>query len=218
MVSQRNEVNGHVRYVAGLDVSPPDDRGVVRGSVVVLDPATLEPVEINVVEGSPRFPYVPGLLSFRETPILITALEGLRTTPDLLIMDAQGYAHPRRFGLACHIGLLVGIPTIGCAKSLLVGTHGELGEERGACAELVHHNEVIGMAVRTRARVRPVYVSVGHKVDLSTSVKWVLACCPRYRLPQTTRLAHAAAGGTLALDGSSLQPTRILKLRGRAYG
>ena len=195
MVSHQNHLSGQVRFVAGMDVSPPDERGLVRGAVVVLAYPSLEPVEVSVAEAMTAFPYVPGLLSFRETPVLIKALEGLQVSPDIMILDAQGYAHPRRFGLACHIGLLADIPTIGCAKSLLIGKHGDLKDERGACAELLHNGEVIGMAVRTRPGTRPVYVSVGHKVDLPTGVDWVLACCRGYRLPQTTRLAHTTAGG-----------------------
>ena len=194
-VDNRNQVNGSVRYVAGLDVSPPDERGLVRGAVVVLSYPDLELAETQMAEQMPRFPYVPGLLSFREAPVLLEALEALAVTPDLLIIDAQGYAHPRRFGLACHIGLLADIPTIGCAKSLLVGTHDELGDDRGATADLMHRGELIGLALRSKPRVKPLYVSVGHKVDLPTAAHWVLACGAGYRLPQTTRMAHATAGG-----------------------
>ena len=193
MVSWENGVAGDVRYVAGADVSPPNRDGMVRGAVVVLAYPDLEVTEVSVAQDRPEFPYVPGLLSFRETPVLIQALEGLKIAPDIMIMDAQGYAHPRRFGLACHFGLLADIPTVGCAKSVLVGSYRDLGDERGDQADLVHQNEVVGMALRTRPRTQPVYVSVGHKVDLSTAVRWVLACCDGYRLPKTTRAAHAEA-------------------------
>jgi deoxyribonuclease V len=136
------------------------------------------------------FPYVPGLLSFRELPPLAVAWARLERRPDVLIFDGAGYAHPRRFGLACHGGVLFDVPSIGCAKSILVGTHGPLGEERGASAPLVDRGEVVGMAVRTRARVKPVYVSVGHRMDLPTAVALVLRMTAGYREPETTRRAH----------------------------
>ena len=195
MVDMQDHVGDVVRYVAGLDVSPPDARGVVQGAVVVLSYPDLEIADVAIAEQTPAFPYVPGLLSFRETPVLLEALESLTIMPDLLILDAQGYAHPRRFGLACHLGLLADIPTIGCAKSLLVGDHDSLGEERGATADLMHKGEAIGVALRSRVGVKPLYISVGHKVDLASAARWVLSCCTGYRLPQTTRMAHAAAGG-----------------------
>jgi deoxyribonuclease V len=179
-----------VKRIAGADISTSrgDERGY--GGFVVLDAHTLEPVAEASAAVTLGFPYVPGLLSFRELPVLAAAWQKLEVKPDLLIFDGQGTAHPRRFGLACHGGLLFGVPSIGCAKSLLVGTHGPLGEERGATAELVHKGEVIGMAVRTRARVQPVYVSPGHLMDLPTAVEWVLKVSPRYREPETTRHAH----------------------------
>ena len=195
MVDMHDRVGTTVHHIAGLDVSPPDSDGEVRGAVVVLSYPDLEIAEVSLAQQVPAFPYVPGLLSFRETPVLLQALRSLAITPDLLVLDAQGYAHPRRFGLACHLGLMVGIPTIGCAKSLLVGAYDSLGEERGATVDLVHRSETVGLALRTRPKVQPVYVSVGHKVDLDAAARWVLSCCAGYRLPQTTRMAHAAAGG-----------------------
>jgi deoxyribonuclease V len=180
----------HIETVAGLDLSM--DRGCDVGyaGISVLDARTLEPVDEVAVRAPLRFPYVPGLLSFRELPALLAAWRELRVKPDLLVFDGQGTAHPRRFGLACHGGLLFDTPSIGCAKSLLVGRHGPLGEERGARAELVHHGEVIGMAVRTRARVNPLYVSPGHRIDLQTAVEWVLRLAARFREPETTRRSH----------------------------
>jgi deoxyribonuclease V len=151
---------------------------------------TLQPVAEATAVVKLGFPYVPGLLSFRELPVLAEAWERLEVRPDVVIFDGQGTAHPRRFGLACHGGLLFGVPSIGCAKSLLVGRHGPLGEERGATAEITHQGEVVGMAVRTRARVQPVYVSPGHLMDLPTAVELVLRVAPRYREPETTRRAH----------------------------
>ena len=195
MVDMLDHVGSTVRHIAGLDVSPPDANGIVTGAVVVLSYPDLEIAEVAVAEQTPTFPYVPGLLSFRETPVLLEALGSLTINPDLLILDGQGYAHPRRFGLACHLGLVTNIPTIGCAKSVLVGEYDILGEERGSTADLVHKGEVIGLALRSRQGVKPLYVSVGHKVDLKAAARWVLSCCTGYRLPQTTRMAHATAGG-----------------------
>ena len=195
-VSTRSEV-GVLRFVAGVDISPQDSRGMARGAVVVLRFPDLVVVERSVVEQRVTFPYVPGLLSFRETPLIVAACEGLATVPDLIIADAQGIAHPRRLGLASHLGLLLDVPTIGCAKSILCGGHDELGEEPGSSAPLVDGGEVIGAALRTKRGTRPVYVSIGHKVDLDTALKWVLACCRGYRLPEPTRLAHLAAAGQL---------------------
>ena len=184
MVDMQDHVGDVVRYVAGLDVSPPDARGVVQGAVVVLSYPDLEIADVAIAEQMPAFPYVPGLLSFRETPVLLEALESLTIMPDLLILDAQGYAHPRRFGLACHLGLLADIPTIGCAKSLLVGDHDSLSEERGATADLMHKGDVIGVALRSRVGVKPLYISVGQR---STWLRRPVGCslvalatgCPR---------------------------------------
>ena len=195
-VSKRNEVDAP-RLVAGVDISAPDRGGVAKGAVVVLRLPDLTPVESSVAEQRVIFPYVPGLLSFRETPIILAACEGLTLTPDLFIADAQGIAHPRRLGLASHLGLLLDIPTIGCAKSILCGRHGELGEEPGSYAPLYDGSEVIGAALRTKRGLKPVFVSIGHKVDLEAAIGWVLACCRGYRLPEPTRLAHLAAGGQL---------------------
>ena len=183
------------RYIAGVDISGELGEGVARGAVVVLGFPQLAVEEVSVVEQGLYFPYVPGLLSFREVPLILAAWERLTLCPDLVVADAQGIAHPRRLGMASHLGLLLGVPAIGCAKSILCGRHGELGEERGARAELVHRGEVVGAALRTRQGVRPVYVSIGHLIDLEGAVRWVLACCRGYRLPEPTRLAHLAAGG-----------------------
>ena len=151
---------------------------------------------MKTAEGKPPFPYIPGLLSFRETPVLLDALEKLETQPDIIYVDGQGLAHPRRFGLACHIGLLTETPTIGCAKSILVGSHEELPSSLGAHRPLVHKGEEIGAAVRTRDKVRPMYISPGHLIDIDTSVQWVLASCKGRRMPEPTRRAHQAAGRT----------------------
>jgi deoxyribonuclease V len=179
-----------VSRVAGADISTERGNDTGFGGFAVLDAQSLAPVAQTGAAVTLRFPYMPGLLSFRELPVLSAAWERLEQAPDLLVFDGQGLAHPRRLGLACHGGLLFGVPSIGCAKSLLVGTHGPLGEERGSTAEIRHRGEVVGMAVRTRQGVSPVYVSPGHLMDLPTAVEWVLRLSPRYREPETTRHAH----------------------------
>jgi deoxyribonuclease V len=178
------------RRVAGADISI--ERGSIRAfaGVVVIDAGTMETVEQASAVVEVRFPYVPGLLSFRELPAVSQVWERLRAKPDVLIFDGVGYAHPRRFGLACHGGVILGVPSIGCAKSILVGAHGPLGEARGSTAELVHRGEVVGMAVRLREKTQPVYVSIGHLIDLPTAVEVVLAMGAGYRQPETTRRAH----------------------------
>jgi len=179
-----------VERVAGADISTMRGEDTAYGGFVVLDAGTLEPLARASAAVRLGFPYVPGLLSFRELPVLAEAWERLEVRPDVIIFDGQGTAHPRRLGLACHGGLLFGVPSIGCAKSLLVGRHGPLGEERGSTAELLHQGEVVGMAVRTRRAVQPVYVSPGHLMDLPTAVELVLRVTTRYREPETTRHAH----------------------------
>ncbi len=180
-----------VGYVAGADVSTQGDWGYA--TVVVLDFPGLQPVELQGYEAKLSFPYVPGLLAFREIPAVAGALEKVRTPVDAVIFDAQGLAHPRRMGLASHLGLFLDVPSVGCAKTRLVGTHEEPGQERGSATDLLHRGEVIGKVLRTRGGVSPVYVSVGNRVDLQSAVELVLACSPKYRLPETTRQAHNAA-------------------------
>ena len=196
-VSHRNEVPKEPRLVAGVDISGQDGRGMVTGAVVVLRWPDMEVVEVQTVEGVPMLPYIPGLLAFREVPILKGALERLSVTPDVILVDGQGIAHPRRFGIACHIGLLTQLPSVGCAKSVLRGRHGPLDAARGSWVPLVDGGEVVGAALRTRDRVSPVYVSVGHKVDIATARALVLSCCKGLRLPEPTRQAHRAAAGRL---------------------
>lgn len=186
---------GRVKTVAGTDVAFEDDRRITRGAVVVLDLETLTLREHVVARRPTSFPYVPGLLSFREIPVLLDAMDGLSEQPDLVLCDGQGRAHPRRFGLACHLGVLTGLPTVGVAKSRLVGKHDEVPERRGAWTPLIDKGETIGVVLRTRTGVRPVYVSVGHRVSLETAVRFTMACVTRYRLPETTRWADRIAGG-----------------------
>ena len=180
-----------VKHVAGADVSTQGD--MAYATVVVLDFPGLSPVEVQGFETELSFPYVPGLLAFREIPAVAGALEKVRTSVDAVIFDAQGLAHPRRMGLASHLGLFLDVPSVGCAKTRLVGTHEEPGQEKGSATDLVHRGEVIGKVLRTRGGVSPVYVSVGNRIDLQSAVELVLACSPKYRLPETTRQAHNAA-------------------------
>jgi deoxyribonuclease V len=194
MVSRRNEV-GDVRLVAGADISASNDGGVARAAVVVLQYPDLALVEKKVVEGAVTFPYVPGLLSFREAPLVLAACQELDSDPDVILVDGQGILHPRRMGLASHLGLFLDKPTIGCAKSRLCGRHAPVGAEPGARADVVHEGEVIGAALRTRAGTSPVYVSIGNKVSLNVAIDWVLRCCRGARLPEPARLAHQAASG-----------------------
>jgi len=181
-----------VETVAGVDVSFRD--GVAHAAIVVLSYPDLRPVDRAVGRAPVTFPYVPGLLTFREGPSVLNALERLAIWPDLMIFDGHGVAHPRRVGLAAHIGVILDHPSIGCAKSRLVGAHDEPGEAVGDWTPLVDKGEIIGAVVRTRAKVKPLFVSTGHRVDLATAIAVVLNCTRGYRLPETTRLAHKLAG------------------------
>ncbi len=185
------------RFIAGVDISAPGADGIATGAVVVVEYPGLRLVEVATAQGHPGFPYVPGLLSFRELPLLLAAGEKLGVVPDLILADGQGIAHPRRLGIASHMGLLWDMPTIGCAKSVLCGEYETPGDTRGSYTALVDRGETIGAAVRTKTGVKPVYVSIGHRVDLEAAVYWVLEMCRGYRLPEPARLAHLAAGGNL---------------------
>ena len=182
-----------VRTVAGVDVSIRGD--MARAAVVVLRLLDLEPVDCAVHKEPVTFPYVPGLLTFREGPTVLGALEQLRLWPDLLIFDGQGIAHPRRIGLAAHMGVILDQASIGCAKSRLTGTHTDPGNDVGDWEPLADEQEIIGAVVRSRAGVKPLYISIGHRVDLPTAIAVVLQCTKGYRLPETTRYAHKVAGG-----------------------
>jgi len=196
--------------VAGVDVSI--SGRVARAAIVVLSYPGLTPLDYSLAELPAEFPYIPGLLAFREAPAVLAALEKLKTEPDLFIFDAQGLAHPRRLGLATHLGVIIDRPSIGCAKSRLCGKHHEPGPERGSFAHLYDDDEaacaseIIGAVVRTKTKVNPLYVSIGHKVDLPTAIEYVLGCCTKYRLPETTRYAHRVAGGErLGVGGWKLE-------------
>jgi deoxyribonuclease V len=180
----------HFGTVAAADVtfSLNDDR--LYAAVVVMRLPDFGVVEIAQAESCSTFPYIPGYLSFREAPALLAAFEKLKTIPEVVLCDGQGIAHPRRFGIACHLGLWLQIPTLGCAKSILVGGFDHLGNARGASAPLIFENEQVGVALRTRPNVKPVFVSPGHLIDLDSAVKVVLTCFSKYRVPEPLRQAH----------------------------
>ncbi len=182
-----------INTVAGLDVSFDRQHSLARAAVVLLRFPTFERLESVVETQTVCFPYIPGLLSFREAPVLLAALSRLKSIPDLLFCDGQGFAHPRRFGLACHVGVLSGLPTIGVAKSRLLGEYHSLSEARGAYAYLLDKGEVIGAALRTREGGKPVFVSIGHRVSLSSAIELTLQCTLAYRLPDPIRQAHLLA-------------------------
>lgn len=189
----RQDQFGVIQRVAGIDVGFEENGAVSRAAVVVLSFPGLKWIESAVARKPTDFPYIPGLLSFREAPAVLKALEQLKVLPDLLICDGQGIAHPRRFGLASHLGLICDLPSIGVAKSRLIGEHAPLGTARGERQFLYDEDEVIGAALRTRHNTRPVYVSIGHRVSLESAIRYTLACAPRFRLPEPTRQAHQLA-------------------------
>ena len=187
---------GEIHRVAGVDVGfEGEGNKTSRAAVVVLRFPELTPVDYAIARLPVTFPYIPGLLAFREVPVILRALEQLETTPDVFIVDGQGLAHPRRMGIACHLGVLLDWPTIGCAKSILVGKAAEPENRAGAWTPMMSGGEVVGAALRTRTKTKPVYVSIGHRVSLERAVDLVLRCCKGYRIPETTRWAHRAAGG-----------------------
>lgn len=177
--------------VGGLDVGIRN--GIACAAIVVLSYPDLRVRAWSVARAPVSFPYIPGLLAYREIPVALDALRNLHVAPDVIVCDGQGIAHPRRMGIAAHLGVLLDHPTVGCAKSRLWGVHGPVGEARGAWEPLKDGGEIIGAVVRTRAGVKPVYVSPGHRADLDCAIRLVLACAPRYRLPEPTRLAHLLA-------------------------
>ncbi|MBA3533484.1 MAG: deoxyribonuclease V [Ardenticatenales bacterium] len=188
---------GEVRYVAGVDAGFEEEGTVARAAVAVLTFPDLALHEYAIAHRPVTFPYVPGFLSFREIPAVLAALEQLATLPDVLLCDGQGLAHPRRFGLACHLGVLTALPAIGVAKSRFIGQHDPLPEERGAWQPLRDQGELIGAALRTRVKTQPLYVSIGHRLSLERAIEVVLQCTPKYRLPETTRWAHRMASNLI---------------------
>ena len=185
----REDQIGDVSRIAGVDMAINEESSMARAAVVLLSYPELEIVERHVYEEPVRMPYIPGLLSFREIPCILGAFAQLKQQPDLVMVDGQGIAHPRRLGIASHLGLWLELPTIGCAKSILTGHHAALSEEAGSWVPLRADGETIGAVLRTRTHVKPVIVSLGHRISLETSLRYVLACCKGYRLPEPTRQA-----------------------------
>jgi deoxyribonuclease V len=189
LVVAYDQLPATIQTIAGVDVAYAPHSDLLVAAAVLLDATSLEIQHTAIVQQRASFPYVPGLFSFRELPPIPQALAQLPKAPDLVICDGQGLAHPRRFGLACHLGVATGLPTIGCAKTRLLGNYHDLGPLRGSTAELILDGETVGQAVRTQSGINPVFVSVGHRVSLATACYWVLRCAPAYRLPETTRAA-----------------------------
>lgn len=201
----REDGLGQIETVAGVDVGFEDGGRVTRAAVVVLAFPSLQPIDAALARRPTAFPYVPGLLSFREIPAVLDALTRLKTSPDLLLCDGQGIAHPRRLGVASHLGVLTDLPSIGVAKSRLIGTHGDVPNERGAWIPLEDQDEVIGAVLRTRVGVKPIFISIGHRVSLETAIEYVMRCTPRYRLPETTRLADRLASRHGGIEGLEIR-------------
>ncbi|WP_458121874.1 deoxyribonuclease V [Paenibacillus sp. Z6-24] len=186
-----------IQYIAGVDVAYSEHTDQLIAAVVILDAATLETIESITVKDSVQFPYLPGLFSFRELPPVIKALQQIEHEPQLIVCDSQGLAHPRRFGLACHLGVLFDVPAIGCGKTRLVGEYTEPGHTRGSASPLIDGEEQVGSVLRTQTDVKPVFVSVGHRISLETANDWILRLAPRYRLPETTRMADQLVRKTM---------------------
>lgn len=189
------KLSSTIRYVAGTDVSFSRKLGLIWAGVVVFSYPELHRVEEKWVQDKVSFPYIPGLLSFRELPILLRAMKKIDRDPELILCDGQGIAHPRGLGLASHLGLLVDRSSIGCAKSRLVGEFSGVGEMKGSRENLWYNGQVVGAVVRTRQGVKPLFISPGNKITLEESVKMALNCCGRYRLPEPTRQAHLLVNG-----------------------
>ena len=184
---------GDIKYVAGVDVGYSNDNRITQGAIAVLSFPELELKEQAIAKRPTSFPYIPGLLSFREIPAILDAFKKLNIIPDLLLCDGQGLIHPRRFGLACHLGVLVNIPSIGVAKSHYIGKYDAVGLEKGNWQPLIYQEKVIGAVVRSRTGVKPIYVSTGHKISLKTAINYVLKCTSKYPLPETTHRADKLA-------------------------
>ncbi|MBW4519080.1 MAG: deoxyribonuclease V [Scytolyngbya sp. HA4215-MV1] len=195
---------GAVQFVAGMDVGFEAEGSITRAAIAVLRFPDLQFHEQAIARRPTTFPYIPGYLSFREVPTVLDALEQLQTIPDLLLCDGQGIAHPRRLGIACHLGLLTDLPAIGVGKSRLVGRHEDVPEQRGSWVPLIHQKETIGAVLRTRPGTKPLYISPGHKISLLTAIEYVMSCTTKYRLPETTRFAHKLASAKPAQSNGQL--------------
>ena len=192
-VSLQDRLPTEVRTLGGLDLGFENGGETTRAATVVLDASTLKVLDYAIIRQPTVWPYIPGLLSFREIPAGLVALSKLKVTPELLLCDGQGIAHPRRLGIASHLGLLLDMPTIGVAKSLYVGKHGEVPEKKGSHVPLIDKGETVGVALRSRDRVKPIFVSPGHHICLESAIHWVLRALTKYRLPETTRQADHLA-------------------------
>lgn len=190
-----------LRLLAGVDVGFEEGGSITRAAAVLVDAKTLQPLAEALARVPTSMPYIPGLLSFRELPAVLQALAELPRMPDLILCDGQGIAHPRRLGIAAHLGVVTGLPTIGVAKTILCGSHAELGPCRGDQVDLVHQGEVIGTVLRSKDRVRPLIVSPGNRVSLASAPRLVMDCVTRYRLPEPTRLADRLASRRAAGRG-----------------
>ena len=191
----------NINYIAGVDVAYSKQDDVLIAAIVILDAHTLNVEESVAVEDTVHFPYIPGLFSFRELPPIIKAFQQVTAPPDLIVCDGQGIAHPRKFGLASHLGILFDIPTIGCGKTRLLGEYTEPDQKRGAVSPLLDNGEVIGGVLRTQANTKPIYVSIGHRIGLQTACEWIVKLSPKYRLPETTRLADQLVNKTIRQRG-----------------
>ncbi|MBQ4835948.1 deoxyribonuclease V [Pseudoalteromonas luteoviolacea] len=187
----------YIDTIAGVDVAYDEDSNQVVGAAVLLDAKTLEVIESCSVVESISFPYIPGLFSFREIPPLLSAIKKLSVTPDLIVCDGHGIAHPKRFGMASHLGVLLDIPTIGCGKTKLVGEYQMPESQKGSCTDLIDHQTCIGKVLRTQDGIKPVFVSIGHRVSIDTAVAWIHKLTPKYRLPETTRQADQLVNRSL---------------------
>ncbi|MEI1375254.1 deoxyribonuclease V [Nostoc sp. UHCC 0926] len=192
-VITEDQLQETIQYVAGVDMGFEADGTISRAAVAVLSFPDLQVIETSLAHRPTSFPYIPGFLSFREIPAVLDALEKIKTTPDMILCDGQGIAHPRRLGIASHLGLLIDMPTIGVAKSLLVGKYEELAQTKGSRQPLIYKGETIGAVLRSRTGVKPLYISSGHRISLPTAIEYVLRCTPKYRLPETTRIADKLA-------------------------
>lgn len=192
LILHETSFQGTIRTVAGADISYDRKGDLFFAAVVILSYPELNFIEEKQAVAHAPFPYIPGLLSFREAPVLLQAFAGLTAPPDVALFDGQGIAHPRGVGLASHMGLFLGLPTIGCAKKRLVGEHDAVGEAKGSRAPLVFENQTVGMVLRSKNRVKPLFISQGHSIGLTRAVEVVLACCRGCRLPEPTRQAHLA--------------------------
>lgn len=193
-INLKDDFSG-ISKVAGLDVGFENNNSVAIGGIVILSFPEFKVIEKRLSKRKVVFPYVPGYLSFREIPVLLQAFDKIRNKPDLVICDGQGIAHPRRFGLACHLGILIDLPAIGAGKSRLIGHYTEPSLKKGAFSPLIHNSESIGGVVRTRQGCKPLFISPGHKISISSAIAWTMRCCVKYRIPETTRQAHRLVSG-----------------------